>query len=88
MRPYAGRLRPRFALAVYYYRSNYFVWFVFCFVVSFFRHPLAFFAIGLVTFTALLSNDSFSHSVRRARPHDEPLIGRSLACLSICSCER
>lgn len=57
-------LTPPRSSSVYYYRANYFVYFVFCFVVSFFRHPVAFVAVGLLTFTTLLLNDSLAHSVR------------------------
>lgn len=61
---------------MYYYRANYFVWFVVCFIVSFFRNPLAFAAVALLGFTSLLWNDSFAHSVRRERSFAGFIIAR------------
>ena len=63
---------------LYYYRANYFIYIVGCFVISFFRNPLAFGGVALAGFSTLLLNDSFAHSVseravRAARKLHPPL---------------
>jgi hypothetical protein len=53
--------------AAYYYRVNYFLIVVLLFVVAFVRYPLAFVAAAGAVFTTLCLNDSFSHTIRRAK---------------------